>query len=93
MADLMPLPELVRDFLDKTRLGPTELGRRAADATGTPMSNNTISKVMRGGPYNADTERRLRRAIDAYATIVSAYSGQYDPEIHGAADDLARDDD
>lgn len=94
MAELMPLPALVREFLDQTRLPITELGRRATDPrTGKPMTPNTINNVKRGGRYDEDTERRLRRAIDEYATIAASFTGQYSEEILDAADDLARDDD
>lgn len=79
MAKEIALQELVRGFLRTTRLGPTELGRLAADPeTGKPMTPNTIRTVTEGGPYNADTEARLRRAIAQYVVDVNAFAEDAD---------------
>lgn len=65
----------VREFLKVTKLSKATLGRLAADEDGRPMATNTIRGVVEDEPYNEETERRLRAAMDAYVVEVAALAG------------------
>lgn len=68
----------VRRFVEMTGMPLTELGRRAANPAGKPMSPNTIRTVMGGGAYSEDTELRLRKAIANFIVDVNAYAEDTD---------------